>query len=91
MGEVVLNHIIETKLNEFKVLELLHESLQIKLKLLNVGKADKNEYDINELFIEEFSTQFKILKLNSVIEEKQKDIDETFKIYIQELEEQCKK
>ena len=54
-------------------------------------KADKNEYDINELFIEEFSTQFKILKLNSVIEEKQKDIDETFKIYIQELEEQCKK
>ena len=39
MGEIVLNHIIETKLNEFKVLELLHESFQIKLKLLNVGKG----------------------------------------------------
>ena len=88
---MVLNAIIDKKLNEFKVCELLHESYQIKLKLLNVDRANKTEYELNESHIEELNTQFKILKLKDVIDTMQKDINMNFEIYFEELEEEWKK
>jgi len=88
---MVLNTIIDKKLGELKVCELLHESYQIKLKLLNSDRANKNEYELNESFIEEHTTQFKILKLKDFIESKKKDISMNFQIYFEELEEQWNK
>lgn len=74
-------------MNHIRDIECIKECLEVRLALLGQENAHKNEFEQNESDILRMKTEIEISKLNKRLNEKQNEFFDTFRIYVQELEE----
>lgn len=85
--KTIINPIIEEQMNHIRDIECIKECLEVRLALLGQENAHKNEFEQNESDILRMKTEIEISKLNKRLNEKQNEFFDTFRIYVQELEE----
>ena len=83
----IINPIIEEQMNHIRDIESIKECLNVRLALLGQENAHKNEFEQNESDILRMKTEIELEKLKKRLNEKQNEFFDTFRIYVQELEE----
>lgn len=85
--ETIINDIIESDLRIIRNCQFTKECLELRIALIKKDYVLKNEYEKNELDILRLKTETQIDKLTSIIKQKTYDLNDTMKIFEQELEE----
>lgn len=88
--DLILNDIIECKFKSIHSSQKMKECLYVRLSLLKKHYAKKDEFEKNEVDILKMQTAYKIEQLEPIILDKVKDFNDTFELYIEELEFQEK-
>lgn len=88
--DLILNDIIEEKFKSIHASQKMKECLYVRLSLLKKHYAKKDEFEKNEVDILKMQTAYKIEQLDPIILDKVTDFNDTFELYIEELEFQEK-
>lgn len=79
--ETIQNENIDLQMKSIFNLQNIKECLQLKIHLIKVDFKFKNEYEKNEIDIQRIQCEMSIAKINKVLIEKNKELQDSIQIY----------